>query len=367
MDLVEAEKLIEAYRKTAVREPDCPTIMELSGYPHWETVCSNLLAFFFDPSSPHGLESACLDALLDAAGLDGKRQPLSNVVIEREAGTNAGNKLDLLVTSDSHVIAVENKIFAPLVNPLADYAALAAGEASKGKRTVVKILLALFPPSADPGHGFIRVSYDCFFRALRGRLGPQSECADARYFLYLNDFITTVENLKRGTRMDASLLKFLRERAGDVTKLLSDVQSLKRELRQRVIELRPLIDVRSQNLVKQFFWREPNGLADCLAHEVQVAPNLKVAVDTVLSPAGWRIEIVNRDARAGTAEVRDLLNGLNILFEEIEHGQRLLHPDCFDFGASIEDVRSRLQPIIDELVLACNLRGRVDSPQSALS
>ncbi len=153
--------------------------------------------------------------------------------------------------------------------------------------------------------------------------------------------------------MDASLLKFLRERAGDVTRLLRDVQSFKGELRERVIELRPLIDVRSQNSVEQFFWREPNELADYLVHEVEVSPSLKIAVDTIISPAGWRIEIVNRNAQAGTADVRGLLKDLNIPFEEIEHRRRLLHPDRFDFGSSIEDVKSRLQPIIDKLVLAC--------------
>ena len=151
--------------------------------------------------------------------------------------------------------------------------------------------------------------------------------------------------------MDPSLIKFLCERAGEVTKLLTDVQLFKGELRERVIELRPLIDVRSQNSVKQFFWREPNELADYLVHEVEVSPSLKVAVDTIISPAGWRIEIVNRNPRAGTAEVRDLLKDLDIPFEEIERGRRLLHPDRFDFGASIEHVGSRLQPIIDALVL----------------
>ena len=294
------------------------------------------------------------------------------MVVEREAGTNDGNKLDLLVISDSHVIAVENKIFAPLVNPLADYAALAADKADKGQRTVVKILLALFPPSTDPGHGFIRVSYEHFFRVLRGRLGQQSERADARYSLYLNDFITTVENLKRGTRMDPTLLKFMRDHAGDVTKLLSGAKLFKDELRERVVELRPLIDVRNPNSVKQFFYREPNELYDCLVYEIQISPSLTIAIDTVLSPAGWYIEVFKREVLkrnrpAGTMEVRNLLKNLDILFTETNGGQRLLHPDRFDFDASIEDVGSRLQPIIDALVSACDLGGRTESPPSAPS
>ena len=31
------------------------TFMEIGGYPHYENVCSNFLAFFVDPEGPHGL------------------------------------------------------------------------------------------------------------------------------------------------------------------------------------------------------------------------------------------------------------------------------------------------------------------------
>ena len=358
LEFFEAERLVKAFREVALHEPDHPTIMELSGYPHWETVCSNLLAFFFDPSSPHGLKSLCLDALLDAAALDGEHQPLSNVVIEREAGTNTGKKLDLLVTSDNHVIAIENKIFAPLANPLADYAALAASKTNKGQRTVIKVLLAIFPPSADPSHGFIRISYEHFFHILRGRLKQQSEYADPRYYLYLEDFMKTVENLKRGTRMDAGLLEFLREHSKDVTKLLDAVKMCKGELRQKSMNLQCLIDVSNQDSVKQFFYRESRELEDCLVHNVQIPPSLTIGIDTIISPAGWRIEVFNRDTEAGTMEVRNLLKNLDIEFEEIKCGQRLLHPNRFDFGASIEGVRSSLQPIINALVPTTDPQGR---------
>ena len=40
------------------------TFMEIGGYPHYENVCSNFLAFFFDPEGPHGLSSLFLDALV---------------------------------------------------------------------------------------------------------------------------------------------------------------------------------------------------------------------------------------------------------------------------------------------------------------
>jgi hypothetical protein len=44
------------------------TILEISGYPHYENVASNILGFFLDPKNGHGLERIVLESLLAAAG-----------------------------------------------------------------------------------------------------------------------------------------------------------------------------------------------------------------------------------------------------------------------------------------------------------
>ena len=44
--------------------------MEIGGYPHYENVCSNFLAFFFNPERPHGLGSLFLDALVGSVGIE---------------------------------------------------------------------------------------------------------------------------------------------------------------------------------------------------------------------------------------------------------------------------------------------------------
>jgi hypothetical protein len=112
MELATAAALIDALQKIPRKGPLHQTFMELSGYPHYENVCSNILRFFLDPSPPHSLGSLCLEAILQAAKTTGTPALLSNVEVEREVGTDRGNRLDILITSDSHVIGIENKIFA---------------------------------------------------------------------------------------------------------------------------------------------------------------------------------------------------------------------------------------------------------------
>jgi hypothetical protein len=85
--------------------------MEIVGYPHYENVCSNFLAFFFDPEGPHGLGSLFLDTLVGAIGIEGVEEGLGgNVSVEREVFTGAGNRIDILIKSDSHAVLIENKI-----------------------------------------------------------------------------------------------------------------------------------------------------------------------------------------------------------------------------------------------------------------
>jgi PD-(D/E)XK nuclease superfamily len=117
---------LDEFKKVPGRISRPQTFMEIGGYPHYENVCSNFLAFFFDPEGPHGLGSLFLDALVGAVGVEGVEEGLGgNVSVEREVFTGAGNRIDLLIKSDSHAVLIENKIFAAVANPFEDYAASA--------------------------------------------------------------------------------------------------------------------------------------------------------------------------------------------------------------------------------------------------
>ena len=71
MDVSAAATLLDEFKKLPgrIRRPE--TFMEIAGYPHYENVCSNFLAFFFDPEGPHGLGSLFLDALFDSLSIAG--------------------------------------------------------------------------------------------------------------------------------------------------------------------------------------------------------------------------------------------------------------------------------------------------------
>ena len=43
--------LLDEFRKLPPGITRSPTFMEVAGYPHYENVCSNILAFFLDPKN----------------------------------------------------------------------------------------------------------------------------------------------------------------------------------------------------------------------------------------------------------------------------------------------------------------------------
>ncbi len=115
------EALLDDFGRLPARVERPPTFMEIAGYPHYENVCSNVLAFYLDPQQPHGLGTLLLDALARAGGIASPDEGIGgNVSVEREVITDAGNRIDIVIESDAHAIVIENKIRAAVSNPFAD-------------------------------------------------------------------------------------------------------------------------------------------------------------------------------------------------------------------------------------------------------
>jgi len=49
-------------------ETEKPTIFQISWYPHYENVASNILQFFFSPDEVHGVKELFLSSLFNLLG-----------------------------------------------------------------------------------------------------------------------------------------------------------------------------------------------------------------------------------------------------------------------------------------------------------
>ena len=272
------EALLNEFAKLPTYEDRPLTFMEIAGYPHYENVCSNILAYFLDPEQQHGLGTLVLDALVNVRESDPSNESVgSNLSVEREVYTDSGNRIDIFIESDTHAILIENMIFAGVENPLADYTDYLDHRTPQdvAKRT---FLLTLFPTDEGKDYEFENLTYATFVDRIRSRLGHHVSRADTRYLTLLLDVLNTLEYLKEGTRMNQRFVDLLAERKGDVESLLSELSEFTDELRKKVQQLRGLIDVDKHNNVHQRLYRERWGLFDDLAHNITVSDDLTVVV-----------------------------------------------------------------------------------------
>ncbi len=337
--------------------------MEIGGYPHYENVCSNFLAFFFDPEGSHGLGSLFLDALLDSVGIAGEEEGLGgNVSVEREVSTAKGNRIDLLIKSDSHAVLIENKIFAAVANPFEDYAEYLDSLKNENREAYAedkktKILLTLYPSGEGLDYCFRTLTHAGFASEVRSRLGHHVSKADTRYLTLMLDFLNTLENLGKGTRMNQEFVKLLAQRSDDVEKFLIGIKQVRDEARGKVQRLAELIDLKGHQNVQQLPWQpNPNyWLTYLLQHRVPIDEESYVVIEPAVSPSGWEIRIYYRvpQGAQNRLELENLLNENEIPPEN----HPFIHPETFTYGDEdlkrIADVvqkeLSRIAAVVQEI------------------
>ena len=348
------DDLLDEFGKLPPRPDRRQTFLEIAGCAHKENACSNILAFFLDPEKPHGLGTLFLDALARIGDIRNQETIAGNVSVEREEHTGAGNRIDLLIQSDSHAILIENKIWASIDNPFDDYAAHLDSLEPPG-RSKHKFLLTLRPHPDDVGHGFEKITHEQLVKKIRELLGDYVARADTRYLTFLLDFLNTLDHLRGGMVMDPEFLDFLKSHGDDVERLLIRIRAFKQELRNKVEQLAECIDVGSYSNVKRKFWgkqfwgqEDPGSLFDILAHDISLASGLVVAVDTAITTRGWSSAEIFVRRGGNQADLRNLLQRLKIPFQKIE-GKRLIHGTHFEYAADFGQIARVVEDVVRKL------------------
>lgn len=293
MDMLEDYlKLLQAYQALPSTKQRT-SIFDISGYPHYENVCSNVLAFFLDPEKEHGLGDLILSSLLKLAQHP-QEQSIGAASIEREFSTNAGGRLDILIRTDGFVIGIENKIFHHLNNDLDDYQSTLKSQ-SKDSLTIVGVVLSLHPVAPAESSSFINILYGELWAEVEAGLGIYAAEASLKWMAYLLDFIHTTKSLA-GKSMELNETDlFLIENVDALERLVQAHKGLREKLVDQLKKLMAMISESGElpaGIKKEpWIWSRTT-----LVHDYQLSGR-DVGFDLTISTQGWEWVVFERGPR----------------------------------------------------------------------
>lgn len=178
-----------------------PNMFAISGFPDSEIVSSNVLAFFLDPETGHGLGDLVLRSLVAEIQKRANDPDIfsdldfSSCTVTTEHATANGNRIDILIEFEDSAIIIENKVNAILYNPLDDYQ---NDVRNNGYSNVPVVVLHQHdqPIIHDKcycglklGHDLFDIPYRDFFDRVLDGLGHAGVNADLRCLDILQQFI----------------------------------------------------------------------------------------------------------------------------------------------------------------------------------
>ena len=297
------------------------TFLEIAGLERVENACSDILKFFLNPNEEHGLGDLVLRSLLEIVEPKFAPGRLRAIQVCREFTTDDKNRIDLVITGDTFVLGIENKLEARLQNPLDDYAKALRKRSSPDGKEPIQILLTLHDlhvPDADGNIpdfcGFEQITYTEYFKFLKRNLRAQtSERKDAaRYRTYLKEFIDTIEHLQKDKPMDAKEQVFFSDNEREIksfyvktSELMNDVRSKGKQVwkclenfaPQNGIEKQPPADATANPYSREFVY-SIFCYADLNGH--------RLGLEVLRRARGWRI-LAWPENQEGAPEVRTFI------------------------------------------------------------
>ncbi|WP_043634496.1 PD-(D/E)XK nuclease family protein [Desulfovibrio sp. TomC] len=281
------------------------TIFDVSGYPHYENVCSNILSHYLNPYNDHGLDDLVLSSLLRLAW-SGYIKPRS-IDISREYSTSTNKRIDILIQADNFVACIENKIFHELNNDFDDYRSTTEALSLPGNKTPITIILTLKPLSNASIFGFVNITYTSLWKEVRAKIGSYSTARHTKWNIYLYDFMSATESLAGGSMDLTEEDRFFIENDEIAEQFAEARKTFLNKLTKQLSLFRDIINSSNNQPLaafKQWIYQSNCLVHDCIVH------GMNISLDLYVSPKGWELQLFGRDNPA-VSYLAGLVNNLD--------------------------------------------------------
>ncbi|MBI3137724.1 MAG: PD-(D/E)XK nuclease family protein [Sphingobacteriales bacterium] len=340
------QDVIEGFEKIPSIPKRPPTFMEISGYPHFENVCSNILRFFLDTSEIHGLQNLVLKSLLQSIGEHELANQLTDAVsVRREETTIAGKRIDIVIECDSLVIAIENKIYHWLHNDLEEYNRHIGFKKSTTSKRLL-IVLSLRPENIQTGN-FKNLTYEILIPVIRKNLESHIVTGSNHYITHLNDFITTIENLYKPTPMNKEMFHFIADNYSVIEQIQRECKSFLNDIYNAIWKLHEKIPPKGVH-VKKWIWEKW-----VLVHDFDMGNEIMVSVDCGIDFKSTSVEVF---LRQGSVEKESYLKSLDLFSGDTSSyvqtgrgGYIIYKEETAFFELDIDKLAATLNGILDKI------------------
>ncbi|GHV77767.1 hypothetical protein AGMMS49942_25880 [Spirochaetia bacterium] len=221
-DLEQFLKEYKAFKKIEHNK----NFFEISGFPHYENVFSNVLSYFLT-------NNLILKCLLDC--INTKFNTLDDAVcdVRREEYTDSGKRIDIVIETNDYIIGIENKINAPLYNDLDDYYNYLKKLSENLNKRPVCIILSK-NKVLNISENWRNVVQKEFCNNIRNHYSELIGQLEYRYFLFLNEFVENIAYLQGASEMNNEFLKLAKidDNAEKIENIISNGMDLRNELIQ---------------------------------------------------------------------------------------------------------------------------------------
>ena len=353
-------KLLTIFKNTnIVKKISTRTFMQISGYPHFENVCSNILSFFFTTDEEHGFKELFFQSLLESAGFTGMQ--LDNVTAQREVITDNNKRMDIILSNDTVIVGIENKIFSGVTNDLKEYAYKLEKESKPQGQHVIKVILSLQDESKIANlNNYINVTYDMLFEKIKLNLGNYIDKADNTWIIHLKEFMQTILNLKGGEEyMNEEMLDFINKNSVELGSLLKECDEIKRMMSIKTKELGQTLDLEKyKNNFKFNAWQyNPKiYIQSSFVIEMQEKNKIVTMIEIKLTAFGWQIAYVNAKGNINDRKIiENKLKKLNIDYfyynKETASESKYIVLKHYPYNASYEQIQEGVYYALDNIKL----------------
>lgn len=214
-------------------------IFEISGFPHYETVFNNVLAFFLDSSENHNLKNIVYKSLLELLKSKSAEIDLCDEEtweVNREESTENGKLIDILIKSENYIIGIETKINALLTNDIDDYYNHIEKISKESGQKPIFVILS--KKSINENRKNI---FNITHKELKSILEKNINFNDNNKYIYLlKDFLDNMNNFYGGSTMNKEFRELLKdeEKAEKIKDIYFNVYEIRKELERNARELK---------------------------------------------------------------------------------------------------------------------------------